>query len=245
MLFRSVLEGGMIISNSYQVYFSLPVRSGAEHDGGFTKWGTAQVSLENQNNTFNGPLVAMQGQISLGKNNGCLPTITARAAVGANIYMNTYQQTFARIEGSGSFAGVNPSQTSPLLTVTSAIAPGMGADSIGTLTISGGGINIGTNDNETVALEIDVNMAGESDCFDYPAQLDLSKMTLQVNDISKLNREKRYVIASLPNGVATESNGAAKMFRSTNLPLGWEVRYYASSHELKIIPVKGTELVVR
>ena len=241
----NVLEGGMIISNSYQIYLSLPVRSGAEHDGGVTKWGTAQFSLQNQNNTFNGPLVAMQGRISLGKNNCCLPTITARAAAGADINMNTYQQTFARIEGSGSFVGVNPSQTSPLLTVTSAIAPGMGADSLGTLTISGGGINIGTNDNETVALEIDIDAAGNSDCLSYPAQLDLSKMTLQVNDISKLNREKKYVIANLPNGVVTEANGAAKMFRSTNLPLGWEVRYYASSHELKIIPVKGTKLVVR
>ena len=235
----NALEGGMVISNSYQIYLSLPVRSGAEHDGGVTKWGSAQFSLQSQDNTFNGPLVAMQGRISLGKNNGCLPTITARAAAGADINMNTYQQTFARIEGSGSFVGVNPTHTSPLLSVTSAIAPGMDEDTLGTLTLDGA-INIGTNENETVALEIDVDAEGNSDCLSYPAEIDLSKMTLTINDFTKLNQAKKYTIATLPGGIK-----AGTSFKSTNLPDGWEVRYYAGSHELKMVWPTGTMIILR
>ena len=227
-LLFNVLEGGMIISNSYQIYLSLPVRSGAEHDGGVTKWGPELFSLQSPNNTFNGPLVAMQGRISLGKNNGCLPTITARAAAGADIYMNTYEQTFARIEGSGSFAGVNPSQTSPLLTVTSAIAPGMGADSLGTLTLDGG-INIGTNENETVALEIDVDAAGHSDCLSYPADLDLSKLELVINDGTKLNSNHTYTIATVAEGKSVQNQFASV----SGLPELWHVKYNADTVELR------------
>ena len=242
----NVLKGGMNITNDLQMWFYPRITSGVpagETDGGLTKWGSHTLAIMRSGHTFNGPLTVMQGTVSIGMNDPLPETLTVRVA--SRFAMNTFRQTFARIEGSGRFTEVVKDGTTRLLTVTSAIAPGMGADSLGTLTISGGGINIGTNDNETVALEIDIDAAGNSDCLSYPAQLDLSKMTLQVNDTSKLNREKRYVIANLPNGVVTESNGVAKMFRSTNLPLGWEVRYYASSHELKIIPVKGTKLVVR
>ena len=232
----NALEGGMVISNSYQIYLSLPVRSGAEHDGGITKWGPAQFALQNQDNTFNGPLVAMQGRISLGKNNCCLPTITARAAAGADINMNTFQQTFARIEGSGSFVGVNPSQTSPLLSVTSAIAPGMGADSLGTLTISGGEINIA----DGTALEIDVDAQGNSDCLSYPGDLDLTKMTLKVNDNSKLAKANKYVIAKVGSGMSMSGS-----FSSTNLPEGWIVKYNALTRELLLEYPAPFMLVVR
>ena len=219
----NALEGGMVISNSYQIYLSLPVRSGAEHDGGVTKWGSAQFSLQNQDNTFNGPLVAMQGRISLGKNNCCLPTITARAAAGADINMNTFQQTFARIEGSGSFVGVNPTHTSPLLSVTSAIAPGMGADAPGTLTLDGG-INIADN----TALEIDVDENGNSDCLSYPDSLDLSKLRLVINDGTKLDRNHTYTILTVAQGMSLENEFASV----SGLPETWHVKYNANSVEL-------------
>lgn len=223
----NALEGGMVISNSYQIYLSLPVRSGAEHDGGITKWGPAQFALQNQDNTFNGPLVAMQGRISLGKNDCCLPTITARAAAGADINMNTFQQTFARIEGSGSFVGVNPTHTSPLLSVTSAIAPGMGADAPGTLTISGGGINIADN----TALEIDVDENGNSDCLSYPDSLDLSKLRLVINDGTKLDRNHTYTILTVAQGMSLENEFASV----SGLPETWHVKYNANSVELHYI----------
>ena len=134
---------------------------------------------------------------------------------------------------------VNPSQTSPLLTVTEAIAPGMGADTLGTLTLDGA-VNIGTNENETVALEIDVALDGNSDCLSYPAEIDLSKMTLKINDLTKLNQANKYTIATLPGSIK-----AGTSFKSTNLPDGWEVRYYAGSHELKMVWPTGTMIILR
>ena len=65
-------------------------------------------------------------------------------------------------------------------------------------------------------------------------------MTLQVNDATKLNKAHKYTIATLNGGI---KDGA--LFKSTNLPVGWSVRYSDSSHELKIIPVKGTKIVVQ
>ena len=116
-----------------------------------------------------------------------------------------------------------------LLTVTSAIAPGMGADSPGTLTISGGAINIGTNENETVALEIDVDAAGHSDCLSYPADLDLSTLRLVVNDGTKLNKDHTYTIVSTTNN-GLMSNQFASV---TGLPETWHVKYNADSVELR------------
>ena len=233
----NVLKGGMNITNDLQMWFYPRITSGVpagETDGGLTKWGSHTLAIMRSGHTFNGPLTVMQGTVSIGMNEALPATTTIRVNADAGFSINTYSQTFARIEGNGRFRGFS---SSSVLSVTSAIAPGMGADSLGTLTISDDGkINIADN----TALEIDVNEAGESDCFNCPPQLDLSKMTLQVNDTTKLNREKRYTIATLNGGI---KDGA--LFKSTNLPLGWEVRHYASSHELKIIPIKGTKLVVR
>ena len=53
---------------------------------------------------------------------------------GATFRMNQSYHTFPRIGGGGQFTEM----TDRNLTVTKAIAPGMGPDSVGTLTISGG-----------------------------------------------------------------------------------------------------------
>ena len=95
---------------------------------------------------------------------------------------------------------------------------------------------------DDVALEIDLDENGNSDCLDYPVEIDLSKMTLQVNDTTKLNKEKKYTIAKLNGGIKDN-----KLFKSTNLPANsnWKVCYYASTHELKIVDMKGTMIVIR
>lgn len=227
----NVLAGGMNVTNDVEMWFYPAVKSGVddgETDGGLTKWGTSTFALMNTGNTFNGPLVVMQGTVSLGANGALPATATVRVNSGARFNMNGRSQTLARIEGTGSFVSVNTG--TPLLSVTTAIAPGMGADSPGALTLDGG-CNIADN----TTLEVDVAADGTSDCFNYPAQLDLSKMMLHVNDVTKLNDANKYIIAELPNGIA---NGA--LFKSTNLPGNWRVRYYASSHELKVVPQKGT-----
>ena len=230
-----VAEGGMIVTNTHgtTLMTDVPILSGAEHDGGVTVCGPGSTFSLGGACTFNGPLTVMSGGYRPSGNEKLNPSITARVNAGASFNMNTFSQTFARLEGSGMFQEMS---ASAVLTVTEAIAPGMGTNSLGTLSFSDYGATI-AND---VALEIDVDENGNSDCLNYPAQINLSQMTLQVNDTTKLNTENRYTIATLPGGIANNA-----LFKSTNLPSNWEVRYNASSHELKIVPVNGFTLVFR
>ena len=110
----------------------------------------------------------------------------------------------------------------------------MGTNTVGTLTVSDGPINI----EDGVALEIDVDAAGNSDCFSCPCELDLSKMSLRVNDLAKLNTEKKYVIAS-------NLMDATGDFASSNLPNGWFTRYDAAQHKLILYFQRGTVIMVR
>ncbi|MBR2839570.1 MAG: hypothetical protein IKE55_12345 [Kiritimatiellae bacterium] len=230
-----VLEGGMTITNTHATTFMVyvPILSGAEQDGGVTLYGPGSTLSLVGACTFNGPLTIMQGSYRPSSANNLNPSFVVCVNAGANFSMNRQSQTFARLEGSGRFQEMSDSA---VLTVTEAIAPGMGTNSLGTLSFSDYGATI----EDDVALEIDLDENGNSDCLDYPAQIDLSSMTLKVNDLSKLNRTKRYKIATLSGGI---KDGA--LFKSTNLPADWGVRYYSSSHELKIVPDKGMRLVVR
>ncbi len=222
----NVKAGGMVVSNDYECWFRPAITSGAAQDGGVTKWGSASFSLHNSGNTFNGPLSIMQGVFRLGVS-GAIPfTGTARVNAGAHFSMNTFAQTLARIEGSGTFGEVVRNGTK-LLTVTSAIAPGMGADAPGTLTISGGEINI----EDGAALEIDVLPDGSCDCLSYPGNLDLSKMTLKINDGTKLHRDHTYTIATAPEGMSLHGTFASV----TGLPETWRVVYSGNSVSLRYI----------
>jgi len=231
----NVKEGGLVVSNDYHCYFRPALISGAANDGGVTKWGSGVFALFNADSTFNGPLTIMQGEFRLGTSNVLNSNVTVRVNSGAHFIMNSYNQSVARIEGSGIFESAfsNPSER---LSITKAIAPGMSADSPGTLTVANNICNIA----DDVVLEIDVDENGNSDCLNYPVEIDLSKMTLQVNDLTKLNKEKKYTIATLPNGI---KDGA--LFKSTNLPSNWAVRYSASTHELKIGYRSGTLVIFK
>lgn len=209
-----VKEGGLVVSNDVICYFRPALISGAASDGGITKWGTATFALFTPGSTFNGPIAIMQGEFRQG-NAGVVPAnCTARVAANASLSPNTYDLTLARVEGSGTFKELLKNGTK-LLSVTSAIAPGMGAEELGTLTFSSGGINIADN----TALEIDVDEEGNSDSISYPENLDLSKLTLQVNDTSKLRKDCRYTIARVASGMSISGE-----FISTNLPDGWTAK---------------------
>lgn len=228
----NVKEGGMVVSNNNVLYVGPAIRSGAARDGGITKWGTAELGLVSSTNTFNGPIRIMQGNFATwgdlrnSLNTNCTVCVNA----GCLFRANTSYHTFARIEGSGSFT----QNTDRNFTVWQAIAPGMGTNSLGTLTISGGPMNIA----DGVALEIDVDAAGNSDCLSYPGELDLSKMSLRVNDLGRLNQEKKYVIAS-------NLTGATGDFASSNLPNGWMVTFDAAERKLVLSFKRGTVVVVR
>ena len=222
----------MVVSNDSTFYIDQPIQSGAAADGGITKWGSGEMALSHPTNTFNGPVRIMQGRFAtFGDrinpiNTNCTVFVNANTSFRAN----TSYHKFARIEGCGSFT----QNTDFNFTVWQAIAPGVGTNTLGTLTVSGGPVKI----EDGVVLEIDLDAEGHSDCFKCSGELDLPKMTLQVNDITKLGKNKKYVIGSDLTGVTGE-------FKSTNLPPGWGVRYYADSHELKIVPLNGTTLTVR
>ena len=226
-----VKEGGMVVSNNATFYFGPSIRSGADQDGGITKWGTGEMALWNPTNTFNGPIRVMQGNFATfgSMRNPINTNCTVCLNAGAYFRANTSYHTFARIEGSGSFT----QNYDHNLTVWQAIAPGMGTNTLGTLTVSGGPINIA----DGVALEIDVDAAGNSDCFNYSGDLDLSALTLHVNDLAKLNSEKKYVIASL--------TGATGDFASSNLPKGWLVRYDSAQNTLILYFQRGTVIMMR
>ena len=232
----NVLEGGLVVSNDCNCYFTPALKSGAAKDGGVTKWGSATFALRNTGNDFNGPVSVMQGSFRLGSAGVIPATGTARVAAGAGFYMNTYAQTLARIEGSGTFGEVVNNGTK-LLTVTSAIAPGMGADSLGTLTISGGAINIA----DGTALEIDVDAQGNSDCLSYPADLDLTKMALHVNDGTKLNKDYTYTIARLGTGAILTTPFASV----AGLPDTWHVRYDTANGLVQLRYTSPFTIIVR
>ena len=220
----NVKEGGLVVSNDVHCYFRPALKSAAARDGGVTKWGSKTFALFSTGSTFNGPLTIMQGEFRAG-NPGVIPTTcTARVAAGAYFSPNTYALTLARIEGSGKFCQLL-NNGAKLLTVTSAIAPGMGADSPGTLTLEGGGINIADN----TALEIDVDEEGNSDCLSYPDSLDLSKLRLVINDGSKLEKNHTYTLATVAQGMSIENEFASV----SGLPETWHVHYGTDRVELR------------
>ena len=221
----NILEGGMNITNDVEMWFYPAITSGVgagETDGGLTKWGTGLFALMNTNNTFNGPVTVMQGTVSIGADGAIPATGTVRVNSGARFSLNNHSQSLARIEGSGSFAGVENGGTK-LLSVTSAIAPGMGADAPGTLTLDGE-INIASG----TALEIDVAADGTGDCLSYPDNLDLSKLRLVINDGTKLNRDHAYAIVSVAQGMSVQNQFASV----DGLPRTWHVKYRADGVEL-------------
>ncbi len=221
----NVLEGGMNITNNVEMWFYPAITSGVgagETDGGLTKWGTGLFALMNTGNTFNGPVTVMQGTVSIGVDGAIPATGTVRVNGGARFSLNNHSQSLARIEGSGSFAGVENGGMK-FLSVTSAIAPGMGADAPGTLTIDGP-INIA----DGTALEIDVASDGTGDCLSYPDNLDLSKLRLVINDSTKLNRDHAYAIVSVAQGMSVQNQFASV----DGLPRTWHVKYRAEGVEL-------------
>ncbi|MBQ6341219.1 MAG: hypothetical protein IJI36_18945 [Kiritimatiellae bacterium] len=229
----TVREGGAVFSNEVcGLWFNSSLLSGAESDGGLEKWGAKELALMATNHTFNGSIRVMQGSFAVNtKLTNVFPNCSgAYVNGGATFRMNQSFHTFPRIGGGGRFAEM----ANRNLTVTRTIAPGMGPDAVGTLTISGGPMNIA----DGVALEIDVDDAGNSDCFSYPGELDLSKMSLRVNDVAKLDQQMKYVIA-------TNLAGATGEFGATNLPSGWMVTYDAARHDLVLSFRRGTVISIR
>ena len=236
-----VREGGAVVSNDCEIRIRQPLLCGVaagQTDGGFTKWGKGmmafaynleegQISL----NTFNGPINVEQGTLTMGSASNFLPTVALNVRSGATFNANSpHRQTFASLGGTGRVT--NPAA----LTVTDALAPGYGTNTIGTLTITGALAEV----KDGAELQIDLDAEGHSDCLSYAAALDLSKLRLVVNDLTKLNQDRKYAIA-------TNLTSCTGNFASTNLPEGWYVKQATSDGKVSLTLAfrKGTVIVVR
>ena len=236
-----VREGGAVVSNNCEIRIRQPLLCGVaegQTDGGFTKWGTGMMAFvgnldEGQVsfNTFNGPINVEQGTLTMGSASNFLPTVALNVRSGATFNANSPQhQTFASIGGTGRVT--NPAS----LTVTDALAPGYGTNTIGTLTITGPLAEV----KDGAELQIDLDEAGHSDCLSYAGSLDLAKLRLVVNDTTKLNRDYKYTIAS-------NLTSCANAFASANLPNGWVVRHETTGGKamLKLAFLNGTTIIIR
>ena len=235
-----VREGGAVVSNNCEIRIRVPLQHGVaagETDGGFTKWGTSPIAFVGEPdetigsfNTFNGPINVEQGTLVMGTASNFLPTVKLNVRDGAVFNGNGMIQKFSTLGGTGSVT--NPSK----LTLTDAFAPGYGTNTIGTLTVAAALGEV----RDGVELQIDLDAEGHSDCLSYAAALDLSKLRLVVNDLTKLNPDCKYVIA-------TNLTSCANDFASSNLPNGWYVKPVTSGGKvsLKLAFAKGTMVIVR
>ena len=235
-----VREGGAVISNNCEMRIRVPLQHGVaagETDGGFTKWGTGMMAFVGTPdetigafNSFNGPINVEQGTLTMGTASNFLATSKLFVRDGATFNGNGMIQKFSTLGGTGNVT--NPSK----LTLTDAFAPGYGTNTIGTLTIAAalGEVRDGAE------LQIDLDAEGHSDCLSYAAALDLSKLRLVVNDLEKLNQDRKYVIA-------TNLTSCANDFASSNLPQGWYVKQAMSGGKISLALAfqKGTIVVFR
>ncbi len=128
---------------------------------------------------------------------GTLPADTVvDIAAGATLDLNGTSQALSGLRGSGLV-------TNGTLVVQGVIAPG-GTNVIGTLTLTAATSLSGS-------LLVDTAMNGASDLLQVQGSLDLSALTLQVQDVNQLGGREPYLIATCSPG------GLTGRFASTNL----------------------------
>lgn len=218
-----VKEGGAVISNDVRVWTHHPLVSGAVRDGGLHKWGTSDFASITTGNTFNGPIVVHQGTLIWGNANNYPVSATLVTHKGAYANLNNCAQTLARVEGDGVVQNCNG------LTVSGAVAPGHGANSPGTLNFWHRCVF------DDCLLEID-----PGDVLSVNEQQDISGLTLHVNNVDELDRNRVYTILSTVSG-----GDFSGTFKGDNLSGGWEVRYDHKRHVAYLKHCKGTRVIIR
>jgi len=145
-------------------------------------------------------------------------------ASGTTLDLGGGSQTISGLCGSGAVSN-------GALNVTGAIAPG-GTNTIGTLSLAPSASLSGT-------LLLDVARNGSCDRLLAQGALDLTKLTLQIQDLSQLKSGNVYVIAKC------EPRSLTKPFKSTNL-LGerWYVSYDNAGGEVRLVSL-GLAIIVR
>ena len=146
---------------------------------------------------------------------GNLPTNTVmEVTAGATLDLNGTDQPFSGLSGSGLV-------TNGTLSVNGIIAPG-GTNAVGTLTLATATTLSGT-------LLIDVAQDGSSDLLRVGGSLDLSGLTLQIQDLNQFKPSATYVIATCAPG------GLTGRFASTNLGTKRRVSYSNASGKVSLV----------
>lgn len=216
-----VKEGGAVISNDVEIWTHHPFLSGAEHDGGLHKWGTASLATITREHTFNGPVEVHQGRLVWGDSNNYPAGTTLVVHEGATASLNGCVQTLARVEGGGTV------EQCPFLTITEAVAPGLGTDAPGTLTFQ-----------ERLTLDGDLEL-DPGDTLKVARGQDISGLRLILVDASAFDKEapnEIYKILDAPDGYTGT-------FHEESLPDIWHVKYRDNAAYL--VPVQHTTIILR
>ena len=216
-----VREGGAVISNNVEIWTRHPFLSGAEHDGGLHKWGTASLATITGEHTFNGPVEVHQGTLVWGNDYNYPVGTTLVVHEGATALLNLYHQTVARVEGGGTVVQC------PYLAVAEAIAPGLGANAPGTLTFQ-----------DTLTLDCDLEL-DPGDTLKVASGQDISGIRLKLVDASAFDKEapnETYKILDAPGGYTGT-------FNVGSLSDMWHVKYRANAAYL--VPLFYTMMIFR
>jgi autotransporter-associated beta strand protein len=226
-IFVHVREGGAIFDTAGKnISIKQPLYTGAPEDGGLTKRGEGMLTLLNTN-TYNGVTVVEGGTLRWGRDDVLPAANTVMAGSNGVFNVNGKTQTLAGLGGGGTVENL------ATLTVTDTLAPG-DADSFGTLTLAGNAASIAG-----CTLSVSVSPEGESDALHVVGDLDLSTLTLHVENPEQLSRFKKYTIASC-TGTFTGPFGSTE-----TLPARWIVTYDAAGKKARLAYNFGTVILLR
>jgi autotransporter-associated beta strand protein len=221
-----VREGGAIFdTRGYSVGVKQPLLSGAPADGGLIKRGAGRLILFNTN-TFNGAMSVEAGTLELGRHDALPAASTVSVSSNAVVDAGGKTQVLAGIAGSGTVA--NPGG----LSVAGTVAPG-DAGSFGTLTFAAAPAALAGT------LSVNVSTNGACDRLHVEGNLDLTALSLSVEDAGQLAKYTRYVVASCTGTLGAPFAAAAP------LPARWLLKYNAAAKQAYLVYDSGTMIMVR
>ena len=226
-VFVNVLEGGAVIdTNGKDISIKQSLYAGAAVDGGLTKQGAGALTLMNTN-TYTGVTVVEGGTLKLGGADALLSTNTVMVSSNAVFDVNGKAQTLAGIGGGGMVTNISA------LTVTDIVSPG-DTESYGTLTLAGSPASL-----SGCTLAVKVSTQGPCDSLHVQGDLDLSALSLSVEDTAQLNQFVKYTVASCTGTLGIPFAAVPP------LPRRWDIMYDTSSKTATLVYNFGTIIFVR